>query len=109
MQDRSVIDVANQILLIIPDTEYLLKSDIENMVEGFSYQSPESRRGSWCWISFTNILNYHVKVFDKEWKLKTRNIINNKACINVDTNGRESIGVRRSIDPDSPLKPSQSV
>uniref|UniRef100_A0A6C0HGM2 Uncharacterized protein n=1 Tax=viral metagenome TaxID=1070528 RepID=A0A6C0HGM2_9ZZZZ len=77
MSSRSVIDVANQILVIIPDKEYMLKKEIVKYCESISNKAPEILRGSICWIPFVNILNIHVSVFDEEWKIRARNIINN--------------------------------
>uniref|UniRef100_A0A6C0K0J3 Uncharacterized protein n=1 Tax=viral metagenome TaxID=1070528 RepID=A0A6C0K0J3_9ZZZZ len=77
MSSRSVIDVANQILPLIPDKEYALKRDITKYIESQYNKAPESLRGSICWIPFVHILNKHVGIFDEDWKIQTRNIVNN--------------------------------
>ena len=77
MSSRSVIDVANQILEIIPDKEYTLKRDIRKYIESQFNKAPEVLRGSICWIPFSHILNKHVDVFDEDWKIHIRDIVNN--------------------------------
>lgn len=79
MSSRSVIDVSNKILQIIPDKEYALKRDVKKYSESLFNQAPEVLRGSICWIPFVNILNSHITVFDEEWKIQMRNMINNVA------------------------------
>ena len=79
MSSRSVIDIANQILLIIPDKEYALKKDIGKYCQSQFNKAPEVLRGSICWIPFVNILNSHITIFDEEWKIQMRNMINNVA------------------------------
>jgi hypothetical protein len=77
ISSRSVVDVANQILEIIPDKEYALKRDIRKYVESLYNKAPELLRGSIGWIPFTQILNKHVAVFDEDWKIQIRDIVNN--------------------------------
>jgi hypothetical protein len=77
MQSRSVIEVANQILNIIPHTEHLLKDEINQLCIGFANQAPEVLCGSYCWTPFINILNKHIQEFDIEWKIVAQNIVNN--------------------------------
>jgi hypothetical protein len=77
MNSRSVIDVVNQILPIIPDTEYALKRAIKKYSDSQFNKAPEVLRGSICWIPFVNILNSHITIFDEEWKIQIRNMINN--------------------------------
>jgi hypothetical protein len=79
MSSRSVIDVANQLLVLIPDKEYALKRAIQKYIELQFNKAPEVLRGSICWIPFVNILNSHITVFDEEWKIQMRNIVNNIA------------------------------
>jgi hypothetical protein len=76
MNGRSVIDVAIIVLDMIPDNEYVLKGNIATLCKDFSNQAPEVLRGSYCWIPFINILNKHISVFDTQWKIAIRNIVN---------------------------------
>jgi hypothetical protein len=77
MSSRSVVDVAKQILEIIPEKEYALKREINKYIESQFNKAPEVLRGSICWIPFSHILNKHVVVFDEDWKIHIRDIVNN--------------------------------
>ena len=76
---RSVKDVLQQILLVIPDTEDKLLTELINFtIYELKYKAPELLISSDTWICFLQILNRFIPEQKEEWHLEIKRILENK-------------------------------
>ena len=74
---RSVIDVMNEILQLVPESETTLITEITKYKETLWNQSPEALKTEYCWKPFQSIMNRNIKNIDTEWKRDLLKIFNN--------------------------------
>jgi hypothetical protein len=75
---RSVDIVIKQVLEVVPETETNLIKDLTKYYNSLWNQAPESLKDSYCWVPFSNILNYYINSEDEEWQKKVIKIFTNK-------------------------------
>lgn len=74
---RSVVDVMDKFLQIIPDTETHLIGAIIDYKKSLWNQAPEALTTDHCWIPLQTILIQNVGEIDNEWKKDLLRIFNN--------------------------------
>jgi len=73
---RSAVDVMDEILRVVPDSETTLITEITKYKETLWNQSPEALKTAYCWKPFQSIMNRNVKNIDTEWKRDLLKIFN---------------------------------
>jgi len=75
---RSVDDIIEEVLQIIPTTENKLIIEINNFKDTLGNKAPEVLKSSDCWIPFIHILNRNIPYIKDDWQIKIRNLLANK-------------------------------
>jgi len=81
---RDILIVYEQIVTVIPETEYELINELENFVKSLCNIAPEIRYTREVYIPFCNILQKHIPMIvnlnnnDEKWKFEVRDIFSNK-------------------------------
>jgi len=78
MENRSVVDIIDELLKIIPDNEEKLIKKIKEYSDTLWNQAPELKRGH-CWIPLQQIMNNNIIEIDTDWKKKTVMLFNNES------------------------------
>jgi hypothetical protein len=73
---RSVNDVINQILRVIPNSETQLIAEITNYSDSLWNQAPEALYTRQLWLPLIQILNDNIPQINSEWKTRLVNIVN---------------------------------
>lgn len=76
MENRSVIDISEEIKDIIPKNEIQLINKIDNFIKPLWNQPPELLKGSVYWTPFLLILNEEIPIISEDWQIKIRILIN---------------------------------
>ena len=74
--NRLVDDVIDEILPIIPLQEKVLINLLNEFKNSLWNLAPEVRQSSYIWIKLCNLLNENISVFDQDWKIIIKKIIN---------------------------------
>ena len=78
MENRSVVDIIDELLKIIPDNEEKLIKEIKEYQETLWNQAPELLKRGHCWIPLQHIMNNNITEIDTDWKKKTVMLFNNQ-------------------------------
>lgn len=71
---RSIKDIIQQILAVIPESENVLITEIKEYRDGLFNQAPELMGSSQFWIPVQHILARNIPDIDNEWKVKVQRI-----------------------------------
>jgi len=71
---RSIKDIIEQILDVIPESENVLIAEIKEYRDGLFNQAPELMRASQFWVPVQHILARNIPDIDNEWKVKVQRI-----------------------------------
>jgi hypothetical protein len=74
---RNVDDVIKEILLIIPEYEIKLVSQLKIYYKSLWNKAPEQLNSSDCWNPFIQILNDNIHEIKEDWQIKILNILKN--------------------------------
>lgn len=74
---RSVVDVMDKFLQIIPDKETRLRTAIADYKKSLWNQAPEALATDHCWVPLQTILIENVGEINNEWKQELLRIFNN--------------------------------
>lgn len=75
---RKIIDVHEQIIKEIPETEKDLLNDLNTFIDDQWNKAPEVLSGPEVYVPYRNILSHYVFDFNSEWKIKVKDIFNGK-------------------------------
>jgi hypothetical protein len=74
---RSVVDVMDEILQLVPESDTTLITEITKYKETLWNQSPEALKTEYCWLPLQYIMNRNVGLIDTEWKQELLKVFNN--------------------------------
>ena len=74
---RSVINIIDQLLEVIPMDEIKLIGELNKYKNSLWNRAPETLHTSICWIPLQNLLQKRITTIDCEWKEKILQIFNN--------------------------------
>lgn len=77
-QYRSIIDVIQAMLKVIPKEEEKLINEIKRYTSSLWNQAPETLCNSYNWLPVNIILNDNIPNIDNEWKIQLKKIFNNE-------------------------------
>ena len=73
---RSIIEVIQKMLNLIPLSETKLISELTEYRNSLWNRAPEVRDSAECWIPLQNIMNSNIREIDMNWKIDIVHIFN---------------------------------
>lgn len=76
--DRSIVTVIDQLLLVIPSEETILRNGLTEYKKSLWNQAPEALKSPYNWRPVQRILMAHITSIDEPWQQSVVNIFKNE-------------------------------